>query len=191
MAWIFQRTDFFGLGKASWRADNSVFRKDSRRGPTVQSAWPKVMRLFCTPLCRQESGSWSTSFSPVGPELSVGRARFPVPWRAAPSPLSVCVSNAMRFPVGIALLGTKPSNSGHSVPGPELGLQSPAGSGLEGSWLLGWLHPYRSQRDVTFSDPLKGFSCPSCGCLGAQQLENTDPLSCGGLNSCLVFHALH
>lgn len=97
----------------------------------MQSAWPKVMRLFCTPLCRQTVGLGAL---PSAPWIQSSQC-FPVPWRAAPSPLSVCVSSAMHFPVGITPLGTKRSNSGHSVPGPELGLQSPAGSGLEGSWL--------------------------------------------------------
>lgn len=42
------------------------------------------------------------------------------------------MSNAMHFPVEITPLGAKPSNNGHSVPGPEPGLQSTVCSGLEG-----------------------------------------------------------
>lgn len=46
MCWLsglnFPGKRFFGLREASWRADSSVFGKYLRRGPTVQSTWPRV-----------------------------------------------------------------------------------------------------------------------------------------------------
>lgn len=104
--------------------------------------------------------------------------------------LSLCMSNAMHFPVETTPLGTKPSNHGHSVPRPELGLQSTVCSGLEGLMAVRVATLTGHQRGVTFSDHFRGFLCPSWGCLCAQQLWNTGPLSRGGLNSCLVLSCL-
>lgn len=87
-------------------------------------------------------------------QISVGRAVFPCAMDGcSPSPLSVCVSNAMHFPVGITPLGAKPSNNGHSIPRPELGLQSPVCSGLEGLMAVRVTTLTGQQRDVAFSDP--------------------------------------
>lgn len=78
----------------------------------------------------------------------------------------MCVSNALHFPVEITPLGTKPSNCGHSVPGPELGLHSPVCSGLEGL-------PYQSPGRCFVLRPVKRLFMPvvdvfvpnSCGAL--------------------------
>lgn len=106
----------------------------------MQSTWPRVGdgALSAPLFADKQVGLGALSSDPWIQQLSVDRTLFPYAMEGCgpqPCSLSVCVSNAMHFPVVINPLGTKPSNNGCSVPGPELDLQSPVCSSLRGSWL--------------------------------------------------------
>lgn len=117
-----------------------------------------------------------------------------------PQALCVCVCS-LHFPVEITALVTKLSNNGLPVLGRELGFQSHL------QWCGG---AYGHDGGLPYWEPERGYILRPVKkrlfmpvlwmsvCLAAvavQQLLNTDPLSCGGFDSCLVlfssFRALH
>lgn len=140
VAWIFLSTGFLDLGKP--HGGLTTLSLGSSRGEVQLCralGQGLVMGLFLHPSLQtskwvlehflQTRGSSSSQWTePCFPYAMEGCG-------PQPCSLSVCVSNAMHFPVVINPLGTKPSNNGCSVPGPELDLQSPVCSSLRGSWL--------------------------------------------------------